>query len=250
MIADFHAYERGLAVTGLIPLLRARGIDPAGKRVLDVGCGYGGVLAALAEAFPLSQAVGLDVDAAMIASGAARCPAGVRLAAEDFFAYAGGPFDLILMRDVLEHIPEAEKALAKAASLLARGGALFASFAPFYSPFGGHQQNGSGLFAYVPWLHLLPRRLFRSLLRLEGNSYKAGRGLADDMDSVLRSRLTLRRFRRMIPAAGLRLTYYARYLSRPDYRLKFGLPAVGFPPLPVLDEFACTGIEALLEKAP
>lgn len=249
MVTDFHAYEKSLGLQGLIPLLRKRGFDPSGKSVLDVGCGYGGVLAALRETFPLAETLGIDLDAAMIRAGRERCPTGVKLEVADFFTLPARGFDLILMRDVLEHMPDAEGALAKAASLLHPGGRLFVSFAPFYSPFGGHQHNGSGFFSNVPWLQALPESWFRAALRLRGNSYKSGQGLADDMESVLRTRLTLRRFRRMIPAAGLRLGYYAGYLSRPDYRIKFGLPEIAFPPIPFLDELAYTGVEALLEKA-
>ncbi len=272
MVTDFHAYEKELCRKGLIPLLRKRGYDPAGKSVLDVGCGYGGVLAELAGTFALKSALGIDLDAGMVRQGSERCPKGVRLEVRDFFgmdavdpeaydpedhgsevlrraALASGGYDLILLRDVLEHIPDAEGALAKAASLLAPGGLIFASFAPFYSPFGGHQHNGSGLFANVPWLQILPEKWFRAALHLRGNSYKSGQSLLADMESVLRTRLTIGRFRRMIPAAGLRAGYFARYLSRPDYRIKFGLPEIGFPGIPGLDELACTGVEALLERA-
>jgi SAM-dependent methyltransferase len=249
MIADFHAYEKELCLTGLLPLLARRGFAVAGKAVLDVGCGYGGVLAALAERHPLKRALGLDLDAEMIEAGREKCPPGVALEARDFFGIGDEGFDLILMRDVLEHMPDAAGALRKAAGLLNPGGLLFASFAPFYSPFGGHQHNGAGFFSRVPWLQALPEAWFRKALRLDGNSYKSGAGLAEDMESVLRSRLTLGRFRAMVPGAGLRLAYFARYLSRPDYRIKFGLPEIGFPPIPWLEELACTGVEALLEKA-
>jgi len=237
-----------LGRTGLIPLLERRGIGPAGKSVLDVGCGYGGVLAALAAAYPLRRALGVDLDGEMVRQGREKSP-GLDLQARDFFGLEGGAFDLILMRDVLEHMPDAAGALRKAAGLLAPGGIIFASFAPFRSPFGGHQHNGAGPFAHVPWIHLLPESAFRSLLRLEGNAYKGAGALAQDMESVLRTRLTLAGFRRMLPGAGLRIRYLARYLSRPDYRAKFGLPTVRFPAVPLLEEFLCTGVEALLARA-
>lgn len=250
MVADFHAYEKELGRTGLVPLLARHGFDAAGKAVLDVGCGYGGVLAALTEAHPLGRALGVDMDGEMIRAGKERCPQGVVLEARDFFGLGEGEsFDLILLRDVLEHMPDAEAALRKAASLLRAGGVVFASFAPFYSPFGGHQHNGAGFFARVPWLQALPEAWFRRALRLEGNSYKTGAGLAEDMESVLRSRLTIGRFRAAAARAGFSEAYLARYLSRPDYRIKFGLPEIGFPPLPGLEEIACTGVEALLRKA-
>lgn len=246
MVEDFHAYEKALGSRFLLPLLEGHGAPLAGASVLDVGCGYGGVLAALAEKHPLAGALGVDLDPDMIRSGSVRCPPGVKLETRDFLEMDGGTFDLILMRDVLEHIVDVEAALAKAARLLRPGGRLFASFAPFYSPFGGHQHNGSGLPSRLPWLHLLPEAAFRALLRLPGNGYKGRAGLAADMDTVLRTRLTLARFRRAAAGAGLRTRYHAQYLSRPDYRLKFGLPAVAFPAFPGLEELVCTGAEALL----
>lgn len=245
MIDDFHAYERTLGERFLLPLLEREGVALEGKAVLDAGCGYGGVLAALAARHGLAAAHGVDLDAEMVARGTELCGPGVRLEVGDFFALAGRRYDLILLRDVLEHIVDVERAFAKAHSLLNAGGVLFASFAPFYSPFGGHQHNGTGLPSRVPWVHLLPEPLFRSLLRLPGNSYKSGASLSADMETVLRTRLTLSRFRRAAAGAGFRTIYRAQYLSRPDYAVKFGLPEVAFPAVPLLDELLCTGAEAL-----
>ena len=61
MIADFHAYEKALGERFLRPLLENHGIELDGKAVLDVGCGYGGVLAALAEAHRLGLRVIVDL---------------------------------------------------------------------------------------------------------------------------------------------------------------------------------------------
>lgn len=245
MVEDFHAYEKTLGERFLLPLLERAGVALEGKRVLDAGCGYGGVLAALAARHRLASAHGVDLDAEMVARGGARCGAGVKLEVGDFFALGGRTYDVILLRDVLEHIVDVEGAFVKAHSLLAPGGVLFASFAPFYSPFGGHQHNGAGLAARVPWLQLLPESLFRSLLKLPGNSYKSGASLSADMETVLATRLTLARFWRAAAAAGFRRIYRAQYLSRPDYAVKFGLPQVAFPAVPLLDELLCTGAEAL-----
>src|SRR5690606_25868875 len=147
MIADFHHYEYELCRRFLIPLLLERGLGLDGKSVLDAGCGYGGVLAGLAERFRLAEALGIDLDRGMIANGREKSPPVVVLRTGDFLAFEGGEFDGVLLRDVLEHIVDVEGALAKAARLLKPGGFVFASFAPFLSPFGGHQHNGSGPFA-------------------------------------------------------------------------------------------------------
>ena len=80
---------------------------------------------------------------------------------------------------------------------------------------------------------------------MPGNSYKTGASLSADMETVLATRLTLARFWRAAAAAGFRRIYRAQYLSRPDYAVKFGLPQVAFPAVPLLDELLCTGAEAL-----
>jgi SAM-dependent methyltransferase len=245
MVEDFHAYERTLGERFLLPLLERHGVKLEGKAVLDAGCGYGGILAALTARHALAEAHGVDLDAQMIFRGAQRCGPAVHLEVADFFGIDGRIYDVVMLRDVLEHIVDVEGAFTQACRLLRPGGILFASFAPFYSPFGGHQHNGAGMASRIPWLHLLPEAAFRSLLRLPGNSYKAQHSLSADMETVLRTRLTLSRFRRAAAAAGFRTLYRAQYLSRPDYAVKFGLPQVPFPAVPFLDELLCTGAEAL-----
>ncbi|MDQ3003075.1 MAG: class I SAM-dependent methyltransferase [Fibrobacterota bacterium] len=91
MIKNFHAYEKEICQKGLIPLLRKHGFDPSGKNVLDVGCGYGGVLAGLAGEFPMRSALGIDLDAVMITEGAGKSPPGVVLEVRDFHSLEGAP---------------------------------------------------------------------------------------------------------------------------------------------------------------
>jgi ubiquinone/menaquinone biosynthesis C-methylase UbiE len=248
MVTNFYEYERDLCVNCLIPLLKRQGIELAGKSVLDVGCGYGGFLTALREQFALKEPLGVDLDAEMIRIGREKCPRDIRLEHGDFFQMDPGNFDFILMRDVLEHVVDVGGALERAAARLLPGGSIYASFAPFFSPFGGHQHNGEGFFSNVPWLQFLPESWFRRLLLLHGNSYKSGRELELDIESVLRTRLTLGGFRSKLPKAGLRLKYSAQYVVRPDYRIKFGLPTLVFPAVPLIEELVCTGAEALLER--
>jgi SAM-dependent methyltransferase len=247
MITDFYEYERQLCFSWLIPLLEGQHINLAGKSVLDVGCGYGGFLTALCEKFPLKEPLGIDLDAEMIRIGREKCPRNICLQEGDFFRIEAGEYHFILMRDVLEHIGDVAGALEKAAERLLPGGTIYVSFAPFFSPFGGHQHNGEGFFSNVPWLQFLPETWMRRLLRLQGNSYKSAWKLEADIDSVLRTRLTLAEFRSKLPKAELRLKYFRQYVVRPDYRIKFGLPTLAFPAVPLIEELVCTGAEALLE---
>jgi SAM-dependent methyltransferase len=91
---------RGLHANLLAVL--ARGVA-APDRILDAGCGTGGLLAQLAAAFPRSWILGLDIDegAAAVARGKSGKP--VCRGSVDRLPFADGAFDAILSADVLCH---------------------------------------------------------------------------------------------------------------------------------------------------
>ncbi|MDQ3850492.1 MAG: class I SAM-dependent methyltransferase [Actinomycetota bacterium] len=90
-------------------------------RVLDVGCGDGGLLAQFADAG--WDAVGLDPSETAIAAVRAR---GLEAHAGTLghHPWPPGSFDAVLFSHSLEHIPDPMAALEEAARLLAPGGAL------------------------------------------------------------------------------------------------------------------------------
>ena len=95
----------------LTRILRVR--LPAGRRVLDVGCGAGHLLAALEP----SQGVGIDVSERHVAAARERYGArGLRFIAGDgadphVLAQAGGPFDAIVLVNVITHLTDVQAAL-------------------------------------------------------------------------------------------------------------------------------------------
>ena len=92
-------------------------------RVVDIGCGNGGLLAALARCLPLSL-TGIDP--------ARRCSERVRAAG--FSAWQGhlnqlpeigGHYDLVILSHVLEHVVDVDGALSSVKNLLAPGGRIY-----------------------------------------------------------------------------------------------------------------------------
>ncbi len=104
--------------------------EVAGKRLLDFGCG-GGLLAVEAARAGAAQVVGVDAEPSILAAAgllAARRGVGsrLRLICRDRLPLPAdhGRFDAVIVKDVLEHIPEDISFLKSAARLLLPGGSL------------------------------------------------------------------------------------------------------------------------------
>lgn len=111
-------------------------VDPAAvRRVLDVGCGTGAQVRALAERLPAAELTGIDVSAANIAAAdAARTghPAAGRMAfaRADYLRFAAPPFDLVVSDGVLHLVAAPDAALAaRLAADVAPGGVLVVAMA-------------------------------------------------------------------------------------------------------------------------
>lgn len=224
----YAAYQRALAEQFLIPFLARHGVAHEGKRVLDLGCGDGGCTVAFAEA--ASRCVGVDID---------EFPWPERPNLEfrrgdmldDALAdsLAGG-FDLVLLRDVIEHIEDKRKLMRHVVRALDGGGHVLVTFPPYYSPFGAHQQVelGDSPFRYVPYLHAHP-----------------------GLRHIARTRMTVGGFEKLAGGTGARIAARQLFLSRPSFDLRYGIPTVRFPfpQLRGFREVVCSGAYFLLAWA-
>lgn len=93
-----------------------RQVPPGARRALDVGCGTGGLVRALAAVVP--DVTGLDLDAGTVARAGERCQVGDLLALPPIPAY-----DLVTAVAVVHHLPLAP-ALTHLRALLRPGGRL------------------------------------------------------------------------------------------------------------------------------
>jgi SAM-dependent methyltransferase len=110
-------------------LLRLTGIEP-GMRVLDLGTGLGHVARALGEMVgPTGQVLGLDSDARMLAAASQRSAdcSHVRFVQGDVRSWTSGePFDAVVGRLILFHLPDAVAVVRHHLRQVRPGGRLIA----------------------------------------------------------------------------------------------------------------------------
>ena len=99
-----------------------------GARVLEVGCGLGDLLAVL----DASEAVGIDVSPRMIQLAKKRHPElDLRVLDVEHDALPEGPFDAIVLSDVVGHLHDIQHAFERLAPLLAPGGRVVVTYYNF-----------------------------------------------------------------------------------------------------------------------
>jgi predicted TPR repeat methyltransferase len=76
------------------------------REVVEVGCGSGGILAELSRQYPYSYFKGYDISAQAIALARKHEHARLEFLEADFVSWQSDVADLLLLVDVLEHIPD------------------------------------------------------------------------------------------------------------------------------------------------
>ncbi len=258
--AYYREYQSRLAVDYLLPVLRSWGRWRDGIRILDVGCGDGGAALALSEAG--AQVDGIEIDPRRLdlaRAEAVRRNLTLELGVADITRAESlegfeGPYDLVLFRDVLEHIPDRVAALRESRERLGEDGAVVVVFPPYLSPYGGHQQilhppRRMGIpWARLPWAHCLPQETFRALARARDGTDDAE---WEEIQRIAVGRLTLGAMDEAASEAGLCLEHRRDYLLRPSFRLRYGMPVIPAGPLawiPGLREIALSASYQLLVR--
>jgi SAM-dependent methyltransferase len=202
----------------VIAFLERAGVAVRGT-VLDAGCGGGGMPLSLAE--EADGVVGIDpaerFQDAGVRLGRERGLRNLHFALADGMAlpFLDGAFDLVLSHAVIEHVSDASLYLQECARVLAPGGHVYLSTAPYLSFAGAHLPR---LKIPLP-LHLIVGRraafaTFRMLARHaawtlkepanENSFIKAARRGEVKHDDLL-EKVRVARLRRQIADAGLRI---------------------------------------------
>lgn len=212
----------------VLPFIEGTHTINAATRVMEVGCAEGGVLLPFLQSG--CHCVGVDLAEARVEQAKAFLQEYVtngqatlisqNIYDEDFVAKYDGSFDIIILKDVIEHVPEQQKFIPHLARFLRQGGQIFFGFPPWYMPFGGHQQICEGkLASKLPYYHILPREMYVGLLKLMGEKSGTIEALVEIWDTSI----TIGQFKKYIDQAGLKVLRKQHYLINPIYKYKFGL---------------------------
>lgn len=226
-------------------------------RVLEIGCRDGGVLKPFLERG--CHITGIDMDEnpvqdarkryneAIIAESAAFFTSNILDFIEECKRFRPERFDIIILKDVIEHVHNRETFMAEVSFLLADKGIIFFGFPPWISPFGGHQQVLSNKFlSKIPYIHVLPDSIYYGLVK-----FLQPRALPFVQD-IKSTRISINTFEQLCKQNNLRVVTKRLYLVAPMFKYKFGLNPVKqfkiITNIPLLRDLLTTTAEYIVAK--
>lgn len=208
----------------------------AGKEVLDLGCGEGGHVLALA-AHGAGRVTGVDIlpefQNAEEESRRRGYPVSFVGASSETLPDAG--YDVVISHDSFEHFAEPEHILAEMVRLTRPGGRILIKFGPpWRNPWGRHM--GGTFRRDRPWLHLVVSE--RTMMRVQSvyhNESELHENYADLAGGL--NKMTIGRFEKILRRqSGIRIEQFHIF---PLYGLRAAVA------LPVVREFFASGVRAV-----
>ncbi|MFN0049643.1 MAG: class I SAM-dependent methyltransferase [Cytophagales bacterium] len=210
----------------VIPFIEQSLKVKAGLKVLEIGCAEGGVLKAFTDLGCICTGVELSaskVENANIFMKEEIEKQLVKFVCKniyelDFKAEFAHQFDLIVLKDTIEHIPDQERIIGYLKYLLKKEGHIFFGFPPWHMPWGGHQQICKSKFLmFLPYFHLLPMAMYKQFLRFFGEKESHIEMLAE----IKETGITSTRFEQIITKCHFSIRSSRFYLVNPIYYYKF-----------------------------
>ncbi|HPI19924.1 MAG TPA: class I SAM-dependent methyltransferase [Candidatus Kapabacteria bacterium] len=223
----YWGYQYRLGKEYIVPYLTRLGVFKKGDSIAEIGSAEGGVLMAFAQQ-GTNRLLATDIVPYRLHDGEQIAKASnleIDFVKNDIINEPvptewKEKFDLVILRDVIEHIDDTKKCLKNISKLLKKGGSLYVTFPPYTSPFGGHQHTLQNIWGKIPYIHLLPTFIFRKLI---------SSGRAPDINEVMRLRDIRLNHCKLTKAANecnFEVFHKDFFFLRPVYKMKFGLPAL------------------------
>lgn len=226
----------------------------AGSRILEIGCGEGGNLVPFAEKGCETMGIDLGADRVELARkffGELNYTIKPRFICSDIYKMTEeiGVFDVIILRDVIEHIPNQAYFMDFVKRYMHDSSVVFFNFPPWYNPFGGHQQICESRFlSRMPYYHILPRFIYRGMLKLGGESKEKIITLMEIKDTGI----SIERFKRCVNKGHFKIVSSALYFINPGYEVKFKMKPRKLcrllAAIPFIRNFFTTGYYCLISK--
>ena len=193
--------------------------------ILEIGCGEGGNLKPFLD-IGCKRVVGIDlskgkIEQAHIMFSDHPNRDNIEFIHADIYEIDDlGEFDIILTRDVLEHIHGQEKFMEFAKKFLKPNGKFFLGFPPWLNPFGGHQQIcESRILSKLPFFHIFPKSVYKLILKMFGESDAKIEALLE----IKETGITIDRFEKILKKTKYKTDKRFFYFINPNYEIKFKL---------------------------
>ncbi len=187
----------------IIPFIDNLNCNENNTSILEIGCGEGGILRAFLKRGCI--VTGIDLSENKIANAKKFFSKEIKhgqasficnnIYNVDFDKELDSRFELIILKDTLEHIHDQNKLLEYIKKFLKPNGRIFLAFPAWQMPFGGHQQMCDNKFvSLLPYIHLLPNFLYVNILKLFGESERKINALLETKETGI----SIERFEKII----------------------------------------------------
>ena len=242
--------QRLVTQDDIIPFIEQNTGECIGKRVLEIGCAEAGVLKAFIDKGNTGTGVELETsrfeDAKIFLKQELK-DGNFSIINKNIYDIAdpksefGELFDIIILKDVIEHIPDQPKFINQLKLFLSPDGVIFFAYPPWWMPFGGHQQLCISKFLEkLPWFHLLPTFAYKLLLKTFGE----GQATIDELLNIKSTGIIIETLHKILKKEKFEIISEQFWLINPIYRMKFGLKSrlvpSFFSSLPYLRNFYTT----------
>lgn len=235
MVYDFHLDKKVYfdmqyqnAKEYIVPFINKNKKIEKGMHVLEIGCGEGGVMKAFTEIG--CNCLGIELVESRIEWGKKFMHEELQNGFINFISRdiyqidttkdIGYKFDIIVLKDTIEHIPNQAKLIQWLHEFLNPEGVIFFGFPPWAMPFGGHQQIcEKKLTSKMPYYHILPEFLYKGILKMFGERQTT----IGELMEVKSTGISINRFQRIVKKTGFSILDKQLYFINPIYKYKFNI---------------------------
>ena len=245
-------YQQVLAEDYYIPYLENAGkLSTLNiKSIIDIGCGNGGFIDAVNSKFSKnSDCLSLGIDIKSFKTWEDKdVHYKVHNILKDDNEEHRNKYDLVILRDVIEHIPNQfkQKFIETARDFMNSDGKILITFPPYLSPFGLHQQAIMKSFLKkIPYLSALPKNALKKLTMKFENA-----DIWHETEEIIDSAMTINRFKKLISEANLSVSNQRFFTIRPSHEIRYNVKSFlsPFGNIPLIREFLVLGTCYLLKK--